>query len=480
MRRTTEIFIPIPKTRNTHVKVEIDGDDLTGRVKESSFVKPVTSGIGTFSIVLSNAGGQLTGTYSPGSIVKFYADNVDGTTQQFWGRIDHIKDNIGNNGQVLEIKGRHRSYLLTESLICYSATNNTSTILKEIIDQLPESYGFTYSNVNTTTDSMSVNWNYKPFWDCVIEICNFAGFDCYVDDNLDFHYFEANSIINTTDAVVEGDNLIDSKGWGTDDYYEKTRVTVIGQGQDGLPIIHTAISPSEGDDIREVYIRDSSAISELEVKNLAELKLAEITNHTPQATIKSFGLETVKPGDNIWLLIPRQEVHGQYKIVKIIQKFGAKIGGWRTDLLIEKEEEQISQVISRMEEKSNRLDNVDGVSSGTNNATKYSNSWIFEFDDDSGTHLSTEINEGVLKTDGGSSGTWTSEVRDLPSDVSIFEVRAVGDFLTGTIYRITLDGVTYNEIKNKSYVINSGNKLGIEVQLNSAESRINSLVVLYS
>ena len=203
MRQTNEIFIPIPKTRNAHCKIEIDGDDMTSRAIESSWNLPVTNGIGTFKIILSNAHGQYSGTYQAGDIVKFYADNLDNTTLQFWGRIDYVKDNISKEGQFLEIEGRHRAYLLTEYLVCYSInTTSTSQILKNIINKLPSSYGFTQTNIVTTTDSMSVEWNYKPFWDCVIELCNYAGYDCYVDNNLDFHFFEANSIVNTNEAVV--------------------------------------------------------------------------------------------------------------------------------------------------------------------------------------------------------------------------------------------------------------------------------------
>ena len=346
MIESTEIFIPIPKPRNGKIKVELDGDDLTGKTIESLFTYPVTSGIGTFRATFSNAAGQLSGKYSAGNAIKFYADNSDGTTLQFWGRVDNIKESIGDRGQVLEIEGRHRAYTLTEYLICYSATEEEpSQILKDIIGRLPTSYGFTYSNVAATETSMNVQWNYKKFWDCVMEICNYAGFDCYVDNNLDFHFFEANSIANTDDAVVEGDNLIDSKGWGINDYYEKTRVVAIGQSEEGLPIVYTAISDDEGTEIREVFIKDVSANTETSVKNLAEAKLLEITNLTPTATVKSFGLESIKPGDNIWLLIPRQQVHGQYKLKKITQKFGTSSGGWRTELSVEEEQENVSQIL---------------------------------------------------------------------------------------------------------------------------------------
>ncbi len=477
MRDSTEIFIPIPKARNTQCKVEIDGDDVTNKVIESSWIYPVTNGVGTFKVVLSNAYGQLTNSYQAGDVVKFYADNNDATTLQFWGRIDYIKDNISDSGQFLEIDGRHRSYLLTEHLICHSATSTaTSQILKDIIDKLPASYGFTYSNVSDDTSLMDVEWNYKPFWDCVIELCNYAGFDCYVDNDLDFHFFEENSIANEDDAIVEGDNFLGSKNWGTNDYYEKTRVRAMGQNEDGLAIIYTAISDEEGSDIREVFVKDTSANTETKVQNIAEAKLEELTNRAPQANINSYGLETIKPGDNIWIIIPRQEIAGQYKIIQINHKFGQKSGGWRTECLIEEEDVGFSEIIQKLNQQTR-------VGLKSDNVNKLDYSYHFNFDADSGVHSTTEITEGVLKTDGSATGTWISPTRSLSTNAESYELRVVGETLTGTNYYVSSDGgTTWQDVIALKTLYNfspPGQNLKIKITFNSADTQINSLVLLY-
>ncbi len=477
MRDTTRIFIPIPKVRNTHCKVEIGGDDQTSRVIDSKFVYPTTTGIGTFSLILSNAHGQLTGKYFAGDVVKFYADNVDNTTLQFLGRIDFVKDDIGENGQFLEIEGRHRAYLLTEFLICHSVTNTSpAQILKDDIDKLPTDYGFTYTNVSSDTDSMNVEWNHKPFWDCIFELCKHSGFDCYVDNDLDFHYFEANSIGNANDAIVEGDNFIKTKGWGTDDTYEKTRVTVMGQNEGGLPVIYTAISDGEGDDIKEVFIRDGSADTNAKVKDIAEAKLEEMTNRNPQARITSHGLETIKPGENIPILIPRQKIHGEYKIIQLTHKFGAKVGGWRTECLIEEEETGVSRMIYKVSQQTRS-----GIKSDNPNKMLYS--YNFDFDDDSGTHSSTAITEGRLKTDGGASGTWTSDSKSLDIDAEHYEVRVIGEALVGTKYYVSVDGgITWPPatlLRTMYTFPAAGKNLKVKVTLNSANTQINTLVVLF-
>ncbi len=479
MRDTTEVFIPIPKTRNTHCKVEIDGDDQTSRIISSKFIYPTTIGIGTFSFVLSNAHGQLTGNYVAGNVVKFYADNKDNTTLQFLGRIDFVKDSISSDGQFLEIEGRHRSYLLTEHLVCHSATSTSpAEILKDIIDDLPSSYGFTYTNISSDTDSMDVEWNYKPFWDCVFELCKHSKFDCYVDHDLDFHYFEANSIVNESDAITEGDNFIKIKDWGTDSTYEKTRVTAMGQDGVGLPIVYTAISSSEGTEIREVFIKSTSSNTMTKVKNVAEAKLEELTNRAPQAIITSYGLETIKPGENIWLLIPREKIHGQYKILQLTHKFGAKSGGWKTECLIEEEEVGISKMIQNVSQQTRESIKADNVN-------KLNYSWNFDFSSDSGTHSNTEITASVLKVVfGQSSGTWASDTLDLDEDITKVSLRIYGFGLAGTKIWLSLDGgATYSQIAGPGapdifYGVGRNLKLRVDFALENAE--INGLALLYS
>jgi len=95
MIQTNEFYIPLVKQLNTQVKVEIDGTDEASKVVRSNFVKPVTTGIGTFRVTLKNAFGRITGKYDTGSIVKLFYDNTDGTRLQFQGRVDYANEKLG-------------------------------------------------------------------------------------------------------------------------------------------------------------------------------------------------------------------------------------------------------------------------------------------------------------------------------------------------------------------------------------------------
>jgi len=475
---STKIFIPIPKIRNTHCKVEISGVDVTSRVIDSSWVLPCTSGIGTFNITLSNAKGQFSGDYNSGDTVKFYADNKDATTLQFWGRIDYTKDDLSNQGQFLNIDGRHRAFLLNEHFVCHTATNTaTSQILKDIIDKIPSGYGFTYSNIQTDTTTMSVEWNYKPFWDCVEELCNKARYDCYVDNDMDFHYFEENSIANNDDAIAEGDNFVQSKDYGTNDYYEKTRVIVMGLDSGGLPIIYTAVSPDEGDEIREVFVNDTSADTLRKVQDIALAKLAEVTNKNPRQKIISHGLETIKPGENIWVIVPRQKIAGQYKMVQITHKFGMKQGGWKTETIMEEQETGTSSAIQGLAKTSQQIKEA-------RNVYKMNYSYNFDFDSDSGDHTNTEIIRGVLKTDGSASGTWISPIRTIGSNVTALEMRTKGEQQTSIVIFVSVDGgAVWNQVTQirEDYTISpSGRDLRIRVVFSSPSAQLDSMALLYS
>ena len=479
MIHSNQIYIPIPKIRNTHCSVVIDGDDLTPQVIDSSWTKPCTNGVGTFNIKLSNSKGQISGTYNVGDSVKFYADNSDGTTLQFWGRIDYIKEEISDQGQYLNIDGRHISYLLNEYTVCYNATGKlTSQILKDLIDELPGSYGFTYTNIQTDTVTMDVEWNYKPFWDCVIELCNKAGFDCYVDDDLDVHYFLENSIANSEDAIVEGDNFIKTEYFGTNDYYEKTRVVVMGQDSGGLPIVYTAISPNEGDDIKELFLKVTDANTMEKVKNVAEAKLYEVTNRNPQSKMTSFGLETIKPGDNIWIIIPRQKIAAQYKLVQITHHFGMKSGGWRTETSTEEQDTGIASSIQN-------LNQVNQQITDSPNVNKFNYSYNFDFDTDLGEHNTTEITKSVLKTkNDGNTGTWISPIRELSADATKFEFRVVGENLSKTGYFVSTNGGTIwqlvAELRTQTDLSPIGTNLRIKIIFNSADAQVDSIALLYS
>ena len=478
---TNDIYIPIPKTRNTQARILINGADMTSRIYESEWVEPATISVGTFKLKVVNTSGIYSSIFSGGQAVLFYADNTDGTTLQFWGRIDYIKEVLGQEGQFLEIEGRHRSYLLSEIKVCYIGTGDHATILKNIITQYAP--GFTSVNVQNTGKTANVAWNYKVFWNCVQDLCYDSGFDCYVDDNLDFHFFLSDSIMNNVDAISEGDNFMSTQEFGTDTYYERTRATAVGQDSSGLPIVWTAISPGEGTDIREVFIEDNSANTLDVVKSLANSLLAQYTNRPPQASIISTGLTTVQPGDNIWVAVPRQKIYGIYKVLQTKHKFGRD--GWKTECNIEKELIGTAEMISQGIKKQTLLTNVENVN-------KLNYSYNFPYDDDTLTasHSSTKVSGGFLMLVDGSAttGTWIGKIFVAAQNITKIELRVAGTDIGSSLFYFTVNNTANWEIFTAPNTMQVPAYIGLsitaKITLNkdsqNATPKIDSIVLLYS
>ncbi len=443
------MFIPIPKARNTQPKVEINGVDETSKVYDSEWVKPATVGIGSFRVQLKNAFGRVTGKYLKGQTVKFYFDNSNASRLQFEGRIDFIGDMISENGQFLDIRGRHKSWLLTETKVNHNAENaDPADILKGIIDKLPSSYGFTYNNVKNVGITISKEWNYVDFWDCVKELCEKSKFDCRVDNDLDFHFHKRDTIINYDEFIVEGLNHRGTDKFGTDDYQEKTRVTAIGEDDAGIIIIDTAKSPKEGTEIREGGpVKDSSANTIEKVQALAEGKLEELTNRPPQAIFRSYGLETLEPGEDLWIVIMRQKIYGIYRALSHTFRFGSKRGGVRSEVNIEKESVGISQIMENIITNENKISKAQNV-----NKLEFSHNFDFNNDNLTESHKQTEVKDGllVLADAGFNDGEWISTSRTAAKNITQVELRYIGKDMTSSRFWFSLNnGVSWQQFSGK-------------------------------
>ena len=475
------------------MKVEIirnDGttDTVTTLIKDSEFEKIATLGIGSCRMRIFNADGAYSNLYTGGEIIRFYAEHTDASTtnkKQFEGRLDYPKDTIKQDGHFLEIEGRHISYSLSEVKVYANFSGvDGATVLKNIITNFLSGYGFTTNNI---TDPIGTNievvWSGKIFWDCVKDICTQTGSDCYVDDNKDFHLFKENSdgTMNYDEAVVEGEghNLVDVFDWGEDTYEKRDKIIVQGIDNEGLPIIYPA-----GTGTRPITIFSNDIRTYEQAQLIGDKKLEELKNLPPRAKVRVFGMQDLDPGDNIWVWIPRVKITGIYKIQKFKQIFNKE--GWFTDLTIEREIRDISQILAERataEEQLKPVLNIDDLEQSYN----------FTFDDNSNILqlTNTEITQGRLQlTSGQAQGTMESASRNTNNDISKIKMKVVGSDITSTTFQISLnDGTIYQDIqKDTLYTVGSnfnhtGRNLRIKVNLlsNTANPNplIESLVCLY-
>ncbi len=468
--------IYIPSRYGPLYKLEIvrtDGtlDDVTNLIHSGEIIDGVTDTIGNFSFVIDNSNEQYRGVWSGNEVFNYYCDYaLTATTKRFRGRIEKVS----YQNQTVKITGRSESVKLLNITVTKSYSNiETSVIIKELFDTYASN--FTYSNVSTSTTNVTVNWYQKPFWDCVQELCKSSGFDIYIDSSLDCHYFLAGSVRNSTDAVIHDSNLFDVGDFAYDQSLLKNTIIVYGANIGSLPLIKTA---KDSDSIntyglKELIINDTNITTETQCQERANYELNLYKNPPLTGDVTSIGLATIQPGEKIQISAPLSNLNpNYYKIVTYNHRFD---GFMKTTLTIEKESRKIYHILR------DRISNEQKLSETPNpNEMRYS--WNFDFESDTGIHSSTQIIDGVLKTTGGSSGTWISDNKSISSDATVCELRAKGETLTDAVFSISVDGGSkWSTISlNTSLTLSPpGSTLKIKIVFSSADTQIDSLVFLY-
>lgn len=469
--KTIKPHIWIPPYYDAFFRVEIDEEDVTDEMISCNYTDGITETIGEFNIKIDNSSEKYTDFWKQSDLFKVYM-NYSKTTNilRFAGRVTKV----GYEENTVVLTGRTEAYKLMDITVTQSYENEeTSEILKDLFDKYKPD--FTYNNVNTTTSYLTVNWYQQSFWECVKNLCNASGFDAYVDHDFDCHFFESKSVTNSNEAVVHGSNLYEVGDFGEDLDTVRNRIFVYGSQIESFPIIYTS---EDADSIakygvKEEIINDSGITSMEGAKELAEYKLKTLKNPKITGTVTCKLLATIQPGEMIKISDPQNNLEPKY--YNIIS-FTQNLLDFTTELKVEKEPLKISHLMKDRINAENKLANKP-------NPYEMRYSWNFDFESNTGTHVdnNTEIIDGVLKTDGGSSGTWLSNPKSLDSNATKCELRINGNNLSGT-YSVSSDGGnTYQEIAlNSSYTLSPpGSNLKIKIELDSADTEIKGMVLLY-
>ncbi len=446
-------------------------DDITQDIFEGELLDGVTSTIGNFKFTINNSSQRFRGAWVGNEIIRISIDYATtATTLRFRGRLEQVS----YRGTNIVIKGRSESKKLLEVTVTKAFDNQeTSEILTSLIETyVPE---FTTTNISVSTKNLTANWYQKPLFECINELCNASGFDFYVDNVLDCHYFESGSRTNSTEAIVHNSNLFNVGDFANDYSQIKNRIIVYGGKQEGMDIIATAEDTDSQDSVgvKEFIINDNSITTDTQCQERADYELSINVNPPLIGDVNSIGLPTLQPGEKILISAPSSNLDpSTYKIISYTHIFG---NGMETKVRIEKESTKPHQLIKQNIGQEQKLSDMP-------NPNEMRNSWINTFDSDSGTHSNTEIVDGVLKTDGGASGTWISDNNIIPVNVVSCELRASGDGLSGTTYDVSTDGgvnwqsTTLNTLLELSP---PGPTLKLRFSLNSAVTQIKSINLLY-
>ena len=464
--RRRKIFHWLPRELTPANDIKIDSVSIKTKIWSAECTRAVCPEIGYFKILLDNNNEEFSGKYSGEETVEFFIDLASGTTKRFKGEIDKVFPKYDSGkGFTLELAGNHISGdLLT---ITVTESFNGDTLVSDILDTLNTNYltGYTINyTASDITTKPTINWNNKPFWECINDLRKLINADAYVDDDKVLNMFDENSVENNNEAIIWNDLLISSEGLGIQSLTKRDKIIVYGESSDGLAIISTSGTGKKEEVVFDSKINTFDMASEL---SAAELSLK---NQTPlEGKANAFILPSLSPGDKIWISNPNFKIHGQYKIYKYTHKFPIE----RTECFI-----QTSREIPHIFKK--RIENELALQTVTN-PFKMKNTLIsltFDSSDEVTVKDSNvAISDGIIKLSSGAEGTFTKTV--TTDSVTSIHLQVKGSALVGTVYEFSTDGgdTTQDIIPETKITVPVGTSIWIKVHLNSADTEIDSLCV---
>lgn len=476
--RPIKPFVWIPAGVPTH-KITItrsDGtvDDITDIANLIEVEDGVTDTIGLFKLEIWNPNETYTRVWTGMEIVRYYCDyNQTAESLRFRGRVERVSY---QNNKII-VNGRSESLTFLNVNITKSYDNvETSVILKDLITNFAPQ--FTITNITESTTNVTKNWIDTPFWDAIKELCVDAGFDCYLDAELDMHYFRTGSVLNTEEAIVHDSNLMSVSDFADDLTFVRNKIRVYGAKQDGIQILYTAkdTASQTAYGVREKKINNDNITDYTQASELGEAILANEKDPPQVGNVTGTLLASIQPGERIRLSSPENNIPpGDYDILsfKHIINFNR---GLTTTVKVNKEPKLFSHIISKI------INTTDEQQDVSINPEDMDFSFNFLFDSDSGSHTNTEISDGALKPTAGT-GTWISGTRTIPANITKAYPIIIGTKLSGAIISVSGNGgLDYQVLTDKTLATitsATGTSLVVKVVFSDADTEIDSLSILY-
>ena len=181
------------------IKVEINSIDRSSLIDWQSLIitKNLTSLVDTFTFNILDIDEDL--DIDIADEVEIYLD----TNKIFGGRITRVEEELDYvDGKKHRISGQDYSYDLSSRLVARSFVGETGgDIISNVITEFAPD--FTTTNVNCDVSIAKIVFNQVSVSDCLTRISSIIGYEWFVDENKDIHFFERFSLsapFNLTDT----------------------------------------------------------------------------------------------------------------------------------------------------------------------------------------------------------------------------------------------------------------------------------------
>lgn len=459
-------------TADDVTNILLDGTEITFGTTETT---------GVFTLKIDNSTGSYTDKWIAGNTFNYYKDyGSSAATKRFKCKIDRVSSSLTDQ-YIITVTGRVSYSNLREINVTKSYVGIETSV---IIDDLFETYADTYDRTDTTvfkatTTNQTVAFQGKPFWDCVVEVATAASMDIYIAPDDKVHLIPQNSTTNTTDAIVEGQNLVNVGEFGSQTDEVRNKIRIYGAEINGVPLVWT----SEDATSQASYGVKSYEESNTNLETLADVQayaayiLSQKKDPPAIGKVTSYILCTLQPAE---LLKISNQINGfksSYRIVSFTDYLGhtdmpkTEVTVNREPLLVPKLFKQRHQSEQNVKDLKNRFD------------MDYSRVFLFDSESDTSTHSNTAILNSVLYwTGSGANGKWTSNVFNSSTSITSFEVKATGNNIpNNATFEVSVDnGVSFNTASlDTEYTVNSGTQLVLRVTISNSSANIDTVNILY-
>ena len=193
------------------VKIKIAGEDRSSLIIWDSLeiVFAITKEVDICSFRLKKYAGQ---TYSPS--VNDEVEIYDGDTKIYGGVIIETEETSEGLVREISVTCKDYSHYLDRKLVVKDYPSDRTEnlyagdIVKNIIQTTCSGYGFTTNNVSTGPKIESIKFNYDLVSKAFEDICKQVGYDWYVDENKDIHFFEKEERIAPFELTDDNESFV--------------------------------------------------------------------------------------------------------------------------------------------------------------------------------------------------------------------------------------------------------------------------------
>ena len=464
-----------PDRSNEDWNCTINGTNVDDFILEGLFPHGLISEELICEITLENSGEDFTNLFTYRNEIIFRMDFVDGTTVQFKGEVEELSNKLEGGTYKLYIKGGHFTSQLLDVMVTKEFIESTlSNIRKSLIDEyLP---GFTYTNIETNNTTINIKFTNKPLLDCMIQLDILGDEDTYIDFDKDFHTFKKNSKNNDDEALTEDDTMFELTGLSTDSAEVRNKVQVQGEAG-GLPVLYTSEDSSSQTTYRtkEKIITDTSVVNENQAQETSDAEKNALKNPQAKGSAICYFMPKLVPGYLTYIISEANKIHARYRPVK----FTFKVPFKETELFFNEEKSVPKLFKDRILKDTSQEESV--------NPHKMKHSFNFTFDDeskiDSVSSSNVQVVDGNLKWNGtGERGIMISINRNTPITVTSVHLLIKGELIDQATYYINANGTNdwqQISINTLTTIINTGTKVRVRVIITSANTRIDSMALLY-